>query len=227
MKSLRALSSLVLCFLLALAPAAEARQSPGSAEDRRLVAQAIADDATYWAFNRLDSGSVGEVTRSPANDAGNYVVQGNFTYNGGRPGWARVLIGSGRVSCITFHDAPSGGCREVRRPATPPPSGSSEAIALRRQAEACFDFRHFQNFVDNRIRTAELTMMAGCGVTTVTLTATVGHLVDGVCRPYGGFVRGTTRVDRDFSIVNDLITRKEWVPEDADCFVTVDRFEPK
>ena len=97
------------------AQAGETPLRPGSSSDRQLVTRAITDDSSFWAWNRLDQGSVSNVMRGPANAAGAYVVQGDYTYNGGSRGWARVMIAGGQVSCIAFHDDP-GGCRDVRRP---------------------------------------------------------------------------------------------------------------
>jgi hypothetical protein len=67
----------------------------------------IAADATGWFMNRYDKGSatVREVWES---DSGfKVILTVDYTYNGGRRGWAKIELHDGAVYCITFHDFPN------------------------------------------------------------------------------------------------------------------------
>lgn len=85
----------------------------GPAATRRFEALVQAD-SRGWAFNRFDSGSLHnvKVLTGTANSA-NYVLRGEYTYNGGSPGWVIAQMNGPNLVCIQFWDAVVG-CRALR-----------------------------------------------------------------------------------------------------------------
>jgi uncharacterized protein len=71
----------------------------------------ITRDSWGWMFNRYDRGSVRN-TRVEARDGRDRLVYGEYTYNGGTPGWVRLLIIDGHLACVEYHDF-AGACRPV------------------------------------------------------------------------------------------------------------------
>lgn len=67
-------------------------------------------DSRGWWANRYDVGSMHNVSvRSESNYSTAY---GDYTYNGGVPGWVRMRYVGEQISCIEFHDF-AGNCRPV------------------------------------------------------------------------------------------------------------------
>lgn len=94
------------------APAPAAQVQTASLPDT--LNDIIAADARGWMFNRYDRNSVKNVkiTEQSA-DGRSAVVYGDYTFNGGRSGYVRVLITDGEVECLKFWDSPS--CRPLGR----------------------------------------------------------------------------------------------------------------
>lgn len=67
-------------------------------------------DSRSWVFNRYDIGSMSNV-RVRDGDAGSE-AQGDYTYNGGTPGWVRVRFSGEDIQCIEYHDF-AGTCRAI------------------------------------------------------------------------------------------------------------------
>jgi hypothetical protein len=85
------------------APTAPVRQVSTTPLDRELDAIVQADSAS-WQMNRYDSGSMTS-TKVLARVHGKPTsLYGTYTFNGGRPGWVRVKLAGGRVSCLSFWD---------------------------------------------------------------------------------------------------------------------------
>ena len=71
-------------------------------------------DARGWAFNKLDPDSLRNVkVISGSLKSGNFSLRGEYTYNGGSPGWVVVQYTGNKFSCLQFWDAVIG-CREIR-----------------------------------------------------------------------------------------------------------------
>ena len=76
----------------------------------------VATDSQGWVFNRYDAGSIGNVRiASGSVRSGNFVLRGEYTYNGGAAGWVLAQYADGRFECIQFWDAQIG-CRTLRTP---------------------------------------------------------------------------------------------------------------
>ena len=76
----------------------------------------VRKDALGWAFNKYDAGSLRNVKIiSGTTKNGNFIMQGDYTYNGGNAGWVRASMYGNKLNCILFHDAVIG-CRDPRTP---------------------------------------------------------------------------------------------------------------
>lgn len=76
-------------------------------------------DSNGWIMNRYDAESVfNEQILEMSADGQNGWLYGEYTYNGGNPGWVKVNLKDGDVNCVQFWD--EGGCRK-------PGSGSAGA----------------------------------------------------------------------------------------------------
>jgi hypothetical protein len=82
------------------------------------VAQAesiIGEDSSSWFMNRFDRGSVrfNKITfEAPSGLKVRFKV--DYTYNGGREGWAEIEVIDGEFSCIRYHDFPND-CRSRKK----------------------------------------------------------------------------------------------------------------
>lgn len=69
----------------------------------------ISQDSRSWFMNRYDRGSArldrSSVWESPSGMKVRYRV--NYTYNGGRGGWAELELRDGEFQCIRYHDFPN------------------------------------------------------------------------------------------------------------------------
>lgn len=74
-----------------------------------LAEDIIAQDSRSWFINRYDHGSVEVIEKSvwesPSGLKVKYKV--NYTYNGGRSGWAELQLKDGEFYCIRYHDFPN------------------------------------------------------------------------------------------------------------------------
>ena len=78
------------------------------------VAGFVQADSKGWAFNHFDAGSVHNVkVASGSLNSGNFVLRGEYTFNGGNAGWVMVQYSSGKFDCLQFWDAMVG-CRALR-----------------------------------------------------------------------------------------------------------------
>lgn len=78
------------------------------------LAGLVQADARGWAFNHLDPGSVHNVKVADGSiKSGNFVLRGEYTYNGGSPGSVLAQFSAGKFACIQFWDAMIG-CRGLR-----------------------------------------------------------------------------------------------------------------
>ncbi|OLF71816.1 hypothetical protein AWH62_11820 [Maricaulis sp. W15] len=83
------------------------------AQVAQLLNDVVARDSRSWLFNRYDNGSMRNARiLSHTPNSGDAVIQGDYTYNGGRGGWVRVTFTNNQVRCVTYHDFP-GTCRPV------------------------------------------------------------------------------------------------------------------
>lgn len=112
---------------LAAADTARARAAAVEAERARIaslpaagpvftarLATQVQTDSRGWAFNHFDGGSLHNVKVSSGSiKSGNFVLRGEYTYNGGSPGWVLAQYAGGKFDCIQFWDAMVG-CRGLR-----------------------------------------------------------------------------------------------------------------
>lgn len=72
---------------------------------------AVARDAKGWLANKYDAGSIRnvQVERSGTRIT---AARGEYTFNGGQKGWARIQYNKRSVPCIEYWDTP-GSCRPV------------------------------------------------------------------------------------------------------------------
>ena len=72
----------------------------------RQVANYVQQDARGWGFNHLDGGSIHNVrVASGSVKSGTLTLRGEYTFNGGQPGWVLVNMVAGKLNCIQFWDA--------------------------------------------------------------------------------------------------------------------------
>lgn len=66
----------------------------------------ITEDSRSWFFNRYDRGSakLNNVWESPSGLKTKVKI--DYTYNGGRYGWAELQYYDGEFQCIRYHDFP-------------------------------------------------------------------------------------------------------------------------
>ncbi len=103
----------VLAFLVAIVVTqpAHAQQPPDYGTLVRNMDAIVQSDSRGWYFNRYDVGSMRNVLIIEQNgDLSAGVIHGEYTYNGGSPGWVRVRVADDRVSCVEYHDF-AGRCR--------------------------------------------------------------------------------------------------------------------
>lgn len=71
----------------------------------------ITRDSWGWMFNRYDRGSVRNSRFARLSDR-TYIVQSDYTYNGGRSGWVQLHVSDNRLVCVEYHDF-AGQCRPI------------------------------------------------------------------------------------------------------------------
>ena len=82
----------------------------------RQLAGYVRTDSLGWASNQLDAGSVRNVRIYAGSvKSGNFVLRGEYTYNGGASGWVVAAFTRGKFACIQFWDTMVG-CRTLRKP---------------------------------------------------------------------------------------------------------------
>lgn len=91
---------------IAALPAASAAQA-------RLLAEAVRQDSGAWLVNEFDAGSMVNV-RVAGRDGAATTLRGEYTFNGGRPGWVEARVTGGRIECLDYWDM--SGCAPVRTP---------------------------------------------------------------------------------------------------------------
>ncbi|MEJ0025340.1 MAG: hypothetical protein WDN01_04865 [Rhizomicrobium sp.] len=103
---------LLLVLVCGLFPSlGEARD--GSEKLRAALDHLVAVDSQSWMFNRYDVGSMTNVAvQQRSRDGGTATLYGEYTYNGGAPGWVRVRLEGGELKCMEFWDF-SGICRPI------------------------------------------------------------------------------------------------------------------
>lgn len=80
------------------------------------LASYVAEDSRGWAVNHFDAGSLHNVrVASGSLKSGVFALRGEYTFNGGSPGWVIGQFSGGKLDCIQFWDAMVG-CRGIRRP---------------------------------------------------------------------------------------------------------------
>ncbi|MDO8606151.1 MAG: hypothetical protein Q7R40_06425 [Phaeospirillum sp.] len=100
-------------------PLGETARHQSTAKEREqaetILSKAVADDATNWAFNTYDSGSLTFAkVKSRHADNSMAVVRAYYTFNHGRKGWVEgTFYAGGGLQCITFHDK-ADTCRSAR-----------------------------------------------------------------------------------------------------------------
>lgn len=74
----------------------------------------VRTDAHGWAYNHYDVGSLRNVKVIDGSvKRGVYVLRGEYTFNGGQPGWVLAKMSGANLQCIQFWDAMVG-CRDLR-----------------------------------------------------------------------------------------------------------------
>lgn len=101
---------------LAGAAHAQTTAAQAKAELTRQLDAIVTEDARRWLSNRYVRGSMRNVEiRNVANNGKDFVIVGDYTYNGSLRGQVAAKVVGGRVSCLEFHDFP-GMCRPPNRP---------------------------------------------------------------------------------------------------------------
>lgn len=77
------------------------------------VNEFITEDSKGWLLWRYDRGSARNA-RIEATDEAGTKIYGEYTFNGGRKGWVRMVVKDEKVQCIRFWN--EGACRPLRRP---------------------------------------------------------------------------------------------------------------
>jgi hypothetical protein len=76
----------------------------------------VQTDSRGWAYNKYNPGSLRNVKIVDGSvKSGNFVMRGDYSYNGGSKGWVMAKMSGGRLECIQFWDAQIG-CRGLRTP---------------------------------------------------------------------------------------------------------------
>ncbi|WP_269514287.1 hypothetical protein [Brevundimonas subvibrioides] len=130
--------------MLASRPAASRSQTTA-------LEQAIAQDSQSWLFNRFDPGSVNSVVVMPASNDGLVTVRGNYSFNGGAPGWVEARLQAGVVQCVVYWDFQDS-CRPVMSAPAPRDQASGEtstAYQSQREAEQEFYRRQTEEEIAN------------------------------------------------------------------------------
>jgi hypothetical protein len=79
----------------------------------KALERAVESDSQVWLMNRFDVGSVGNVEVLGDADGGGVAIRGDYTFNGGQPGWVRAVYAKGKIVCLEFWDR-QGSCDDVR-----------------------------------------------------------------------------------------------------------------
>lgn len=88
----------------AAAAAPFSRPASAGSGQHALLHGALQAHAADWLSNRLDTGSLRDVRTVQSN--GRSRLRGDYTYNGGLPGWVEAEVAGGRVKCLQFWDTP-------------------------------------------------------------------------------------------------------------------------
>lgn len=91
-------------------PAPAERAGPVTKLDEA-VNRLVSLDAGSWGMNRYDDGSARN-SRVLDRSKTCYTVYGQYTYNGGRPGWVKIQFSGKKPQCIEFWDF-AGSCRAI------------------------------------------------------------------------------------------------------------------
>jgi hypothetical protein len=76
-----------------------------------IIDKVIKADSSGWIFNRYDRGSVTNAEfMEQSEDGQSGVVYGEYTYNGGSPGWVKIVMKDGYADCMEYWDF-RGQCR--------------------------------------------------------------------------------------------------------------------
>lgn len=100
---------LIASALMAVSTFASAKNFCDKYDCEGLADDIITQDSRSWFINSYDRGSAQlikkSVWQSPSGLKVKYKV--NYTYNGGRSGWAELEVRDGEFYCIRFHDFPN------------------------------------------------------------------------------------------------------------------------
>ena len=96
--------------------ALRAQYESGATSEQRFAA-GIELDSLSWMIDRLQPGSIRDVTRTKER-RGVYELYGSFAIEGGGTGWARGRVESDTIVCVEFWDMP-GVCRPFSIPEPP------------------------------------------------------------------------------------------------------------
>ncbi len=105
----------IVTWAMALTGTCHAQSVNPQGDLRAGMNEIVSVDSRGWMFNRYDYGSMRNVrVESRSQGGSSAVVIGNYTYNGGRPGWVRAQIQNGNVVCVEYWDF-AGRCRPIGR----------------------------------------------------------------------------------------------------------------
>jgi hypothetical protein len=90
--------------LASITEVAQAQSRQQATQYRNDLVWALEQDAGSWAFNRLDSGSAGQIQKQTEYQPPEVVYRMPYTYNGGRQGWIEGFFLEGKLQSIRYHD---------------------------------------------------------------------------------------------------------------------------
>ncbi|HEY8699224.1 MAG TPA: hypothetical protein VIM02_16590 [Rhizomicrobium sp.] len=114
----------------------------------------LRENSENWVFNKYD-GTLEPLQKQGVDSEGRQIWRGNYTYDGGSPGYVDMVFEQGRVTCYSFFDVQSWRCIDPAAEesngspvqAISHPNAAKQVRELMRQS-ACFRLEVSNKYVD-------------------------------------------------------------------------------